>query len=129
VLLISRGRRRWPGRWSRPPARDWTHLENGSLAFSAAFRRHAIEPSINEDHVVDRFRAVVIICLPTETVKALVVVTIGIDHEDSAQVIVAAVWKFDGVGVGVAVGVGVGVAGLNEKMTPSPSSPPAAVMP
>ena len=83
-------RRRWPGRWSWTPARDWTHLENGSLAFSAVFRCHAIEPSVNENHIVDRFRAVVIICLPTEAVKALVIVTIGVDHEDSAKVIVAA---------------------------------------
>src|SRR4029450_815873 len=89
VLLISRGWRRCPGRWSGTPARDWTHLENGSLAFSAAFRRQAIEPSVNENHVIDRFRAVPI--MPTEAVKALVVVTIGIDHEDSAHVIVATV--------------------------------------
>jgi hypothetical protein len=58
---------------------------------SAAFRRHAIEPSVSENHVVDWFRTVVMICLATEAVKALVVVTIGIDHEDSAKVIVAAV--------------------------------------
>ena len=58
---------------------------------SAAFRSHAIEPSVNQNHIVDRFRAVPIICLPTEAAKALVVVTIGIDHEDSAKVIAAAV--------------------------------------
>ena len=57
----------------------------------ATFRGHAIEPSVNKNHVIDWFRAVVIICLPTETVKALVIVTIRIDHEDRAQVIVAAV--------------------------------------
>ena len=58
---------------------------------SAAFRRHAIEPSVNENHVVDRFRTVPVICLPTEAVKALVIVTTGINHEDSAQIIVATV--------------------------------------
>ena len=82
-------RRRWPGRGSRTPRRDWAHLENGSLVVSAAFRRHAIKPSVNENHIVDRFRAV--IRLPTEAVKALVIVTIGVDHEDSAHVFVAAI--------------------------------------
>ena len=73
------------------PRRDWTHFENGSLAVSAAFGSHAIEPSVNKNHVVDWLRAIVIIRLPTKTVKALVIVAIGIDHEDRAQVIVAAV--------------------------------------
>ena len=58
---------------------------------SATFRGHAIEPSVNENHVVDWLRAIVIIRLSTEAVKALVIVTIGIDHEDRAQVIVSAV--------------------------------------
>ncbi len=84
-------RRRWPGRRSWTPRRGWTHFENGSRVVSAAFRRHAIEPSVNKNHVVDWFRAVVIICLPTEAVKPLVVVTTGVDHEDRAQVIVATV--------------------------------------
>ena len=84
-------RRCWPGDRSWTPRRDWTHLENGSLAVGATFRGHAIEPSVNKNHVIDWFRAVVIICLPTKTVKALVIVTIDIDHEDRAQVIVAAV--------------------------------------
>ena len=81
---------RWPGRRSWTPRRGWTHLENGPQAVSAAFRRHAIQPSVNKNHVIDRFRAVPIICLATKAVKPLVV-TIGVDHEDGAQVIVAAV--------------------------------------
>ena len=72
-------------------SRGWTHFEDGSLAVSAAFGSHAIKPSVNENHVVDWFRAIVVIRLPTEAVKALVIVAIGIDHEDRAQVIVAAV--------------------------------------
>jgi hypothetical protein len=80
MLLISRGRRRWPGRRSWPPRRGWTHLENGSLTVSTALRRHAIEPSAYENHVVDRFGAVVIICLPAEAVKALVALPTGVDH-------------------------------------------------
>ena len=92
VLLISRGRRRWPGSRSRTRSRrGWTDLENGSLVVSAAFCRHAIEPSVNEDHVVDRFSAIAIICFPAKAVKALVIITTGIHHEDSAQIIVAAV--------------------------------------
>jgi len=58
---------------------------------SAAFRRHAIEPSVNENHVVDWFSAISIICFPAKAVKALVIVTIGIDQEYSTQIIVAAV--------------------------------------
>ena len=85
VLLISRGRRRWPGSRSRTRSRrGWTDLENGSLVVSAAFCRHAIEPSVNEDHVVDRFSAIAIICFPAKAVKALVIITTGIHHEDSA---------------------------------------------
>ena len=84
-------RRRWPWCRSWTPRRDWTHFENGSLALSAAFRGHAIEPSVSENHVVDWLRAIVSIRLSTEAVKALVIVAIGIDHEDRAQVIVAAV--------------------------------------
>ena len=94
VLLISITeqlvRRRWPGHRSWTPPRGWTHLEDGSLA-EAACRRHAIEPAVNRNHVIDRFSAVPVICLPTETVKALVIVTIGVDNKDSAHVIVAAI--------------------------------------
>src|SRR4030095_3605620 len=67
--------------WTR--SRVWTHLENGSVAVSAASRRHAIELSVNENHVVDRFRAVG--GIPAEAVKALIGVAIGFDHEDSAH--------------------------------------------
>ena len=73
------------------PLRGWIHLESSSLSVGGAFRRHAIERSVNENHVVDRFSAILIICFPSEAVKAVVPATIDIDHEDSAQVIVAAV--------------------------------------
>src|SRR5438046_6386657 len=83
--LFQGGRRRWPGSRSRTRSRrGWTDLENGSLVVSAAFCRHAIEPSVNEDHVVDRFSAIAIICFPANAVKALVIITTGIHHEDSA---------------------------------------------
>lgn len=82
--------RRRPGYWSWIPSRAWTHHENGSLAFSAAFRRHTIERSVSENYVVDRFSAiVVVIFLPGEAIKTLVAAAIGIDRENRAQVIVA----------------------------------------
>ena len=85
-------RRRWPRRWRwTRPRRGRTDLENGSLVVSAAFCRHAIEPIVNKNHVIDRFSAIVIICLPTKAIKAVVIVTTGINHKDSAQILVAAV--------------------------------------
>ena len=95
MLLISNGRAVSAAASAGAPEldslTDWTHFENGSRAVGGAFHRHAIEPSVNENHIVNRLRAVVIICLSTETVKALVIVAIGVDHEDSAQVIVTAI--------------------------------------
>src|SRR5947199_2440710 len=76
--------------WTRPRG-GWTHLENGSLVVGAAFCGHAIEPSVNENHVVDRFSAILIIGLPAKAIKAVVTAAVNIDHEDSAQIIVAAV--------------------------------------
>ena len=57
----------------------------------AAFCGHAIERSVNENHVVDRFSAILIIGLPAKAIKAVVTAAVNIDHEDSAQIIVAAV--------------------------------------
>src|SRR6266480_4841054 len=47
---------------------------------------------------------------------------------DDAHAKENSVWKFAGVCVGVAVGVGVGADGSKEKTTPSPLSPPDAVI-
>src|SRR5881392_1038913 len=90
--LFQGGRRRWPGSRSRARSRrGWTDLENGSLVVGAAFCGHAIEPSVNENHVVDRFSAILIIGLPAKAIKAVVTAAVNIDHEDSDQIIVAAV--------------------------------------
>ena len=59
------------------------------MALSATFCCHAIERSVHEKHVIDRFRAVP--CLSPEAVKALVAVAIGSNNKDSAHVIVATV--------------------------------------